>query len=330
MLTARSFSLALALGLFGCAATTTSSTSSDQAITPPVALETFTSDQNGFDTHSFFVDTGSEVVVFDAQFTEPLADKLIAQVRAKTSHPITHVVVTHPNPDKFQGAGAFRAIGAKVVASKRTADAIPGVYAYKKKYFTEVAKMFTPETYPPPPVIDQTFEGTTRLGSGNVTIELRELANPGVSSTQTVAWLPEAKAIVVGDLVHHRAHAWLEGGIVDGAPRPDLAGWKRALDELLAFPSEATVYGGRGDAAPVGTAVTEQKAYLDKLSTIVTEEVKKLDQPTKTLSGSEAGAVYTKIQDRAVAAYPDHQYPYLIGYGVYGLAQQTAKQIESK
>ena len=73
------------------------------------SLFTFTSDAAGFDTHSFWLDTGREVVVFDAQFTAARAEKLIAEIRSKTSHPIRFVVVTHPNPDKFNGAAAFQA-----------------------------------------------------------------------------------------------------------------------------------------------------------------------------------------------------------------------------
>ena len=40
---------------------------------PEASLQQFTSGAAGFHTNSFFIDTGSEVVVFDAQFTEDLA-----------------------------------------------------------------------------------------------------------------------------------------------------------------------------------------------------------------------------------------------------------------
>ena len=52
-------------------------------------------------------------------------------------------------------------------------------------------------------------------------------ADPGSlvrSSTAT------RRALVVGDLIHHGVHAWLEGGIVDGRPRPDLEAWKRTIE----------------------------------------------------------------------------------------------------
>lgn len=288
------------------------SSATSSMVTPDRAhgLETFTSDSTGFDTHSFWLDTGREVVVFDAQFTEGYASQLIAEIRAKTASPIRWVVITHPNPDKFNGASAFQKIGAKVVASESTARAIPGVHAYKKGYFVNVAHAFTEATYPAQAKIDVTFRGDLDLPlEGTTKVRLHELQHAGVSSTQTVAFVPQLDALVVGDLVHHGAHAWLEGGIVDGKPAPDLASWALALDELRAY-GGATVYGGRGTQATVDAAVTEQKAYLTRMNEIVTRYV---------AEHGAAGADYKAITALAKEAYPDHALPYLIEYGVYGL-----------
>src|SRR5215211_9364290 len=92
------------------------------------ALYTFDSGEAGFFTKTYFYDTGSEVVAFDAQFTPELAERAIASLREQTDNPLTYLVITHPNPDKFNGAPAFQDEGAKVVASEATADAIPRVH----------------------------------------------------------------------------------------------------------------------------------------------------------------------------------------------------------
>jgi glyoxylase-like metal-dependent hydrolase (beta-lactamase superfamily II) len=315
-----------ALLLSACAADAQqTSATAPSAITAPDAsasLETFTSDSNGFDTHSYWLDTGREVVVFDAQFTADYANQLIAQIKAKTTSPIRWVVVTHPNPDKFNGATAFQKIGAKVVASQHTADALPGVHAYKKYYFVNIAKSFTDATYPSQASIDVTFTGDYDLPlEGGVKVALHELAHSGVSSTQTVAFIPSENALVVGDVVHHNAHAWLEGGIIDGKPVPDLASWSQALDELRAYRG-ATVFGGRGEAAPVETAVADEQAYLAKMHDIVTAYVAEVGAAEVT--GPNANADYVKIADRAVSAFPDYQLRYMIEYGVYGLVNQVA------
>lgn len=293
--------------------------------TRPLSVGRFTSDSAGFDTHSFFVDTGKEVVVFDAQFTPELAKRAIAEIQSQTASPIKYVIVTHPNPDKFNGLRAFQDLGAQAIASAATAAAIPSVHAYKKYYFVNVAKLFSEQTYPQEARIDRTFTGeyVLPLTSGH-TIRLRELAHSGVTTTQTVAYVPAAKALFVGDLVHHRAHAWLEGGIVAGKAVPNLTAWKSALSELLSTPA-ATVYGGRGEPAAVAAAVSAQTQYLSDLEALARAYVAALGASAKTeLGGANAGMHYQKLAEQAAQKYPQHALPYLIEYGVYGLLNQLA------
>ncbi len=273
----------------------------------PATLQRVSSPAEGFDTHSWFYDFGDEVVVFDAQFTPALAESVIADIRRSTKSPITTLVVTHPNPDKFNGVSAFQAIGARVVASRATADALPGVHAYKRHFFVDVAGMFTAETYPAEARIDRIFSGELRLAGGRLV--LRELRHAGVSSTQTVAIIPEADAVVVGDLVHHGVHAWLEGGIVEGRARPDLAAWHAALDELTTL-GVGTVYGGRGEAAPVAAAVKAQQDYLTRAEALVRAEL---------AERGEAPFDPVALTARFSAAFPDRGLAYLVQYGAYGL-----------
>jgi glyoxylase-like metal-dependent hydrolase (beta-lactamase superfamily II) len=286
------------------------------------ALYTFDSGEAGFFTKTYFYDTGSEVVAFDAQFTPELAEAAIASLREETDNPITYLVITHPNPDKFNGAPAFQAEGAEVIASEATTEAIPGVHEYKKAGFVGMG-MYTEETYPELGTVDETFSGemTLDLGEGK-TVELSELSEPGVSSTQTVAFIPELNALIVGDLVHHNLHAWLEGGIVDGQATPTLDGWIADLQELesaFAAEPEPTVYGGRGEPAPLAEAVAAQIAYLETADQIVTEYVAGLGDRVSELSSEQAGEHYAAIQAALVEAFPDYAFPDMISFSVYGL-----------
>jgi len=320
-LTGLALALVAAATAAGCGGPASSAPHETTGNSAAPVLHTFTSSQAGFDTHSYWLDTGRAVVVFDAQFTEDLARALLADIDAHTKSPITHVIITHPNPDKFNGVGPLRARGAKVVTSAATAAAIPGVHAYKKYFFVTMAKMFTDASYPPEATVDITFTGDYQLpASVGADIRLHELTHPGVSSTQTVAWLPAQRALIVGDLVHHQAHAWLEGGIVDGKPRPDLAAWKRALAELAAFEG-ATVYGGRGVPAPIATAVAAETAYLTRAEAIISEYLASLADPRAATDPASptAGEHHAALQARFAAAFPDYQLPYMIGYGIYGL-----------
>lgn len=273
----------------------------------------FTSDSSGFNTNSQFYIGENGVIAFDAQFTAKLAEQAIAKLRSVTDKPILFVVITHPNPDKFNGASVFQAMGAKVVASQATALAMPGTHAYKKAFFIG-AKMFDEATYPALPNVDETFIGDTVLNAGpNDNVLLKELSSPGVSSTQTVAFIPSQKALVVGDLVHHGVHAWLEGGIVNGHATPTLKGWKIDLAEMQkAFPG-VTVYGGRGTPAPIDQAVREQTQYLSAAEQLTSEFI----QDAKK---SATSPDYAALQKKFETAFPNLGLSYLIQYGAYGLA----------
>lgn len=308
--------MTLATGLnfltLGCAQSAVSADRKLAQTTPEVYV--FESGAGGFNTKTFFYDNGEEVVAFDTQFTGALAQAAIHFLRTKTNHPITYAVVTHPNPDKFNGMSVFQKAGAKVIMSSKTASALQTVQEYKEAYFVKVAKMFPEGTYPKLGTPDQVFEGyqDLRLSSGEV-IELSELSSPGVSSNQTVAYIPMIRALMVGDLVHAKAHAWLEGGIVNGKPVPTLKAWVRDLleiDQRFAGQSGITLYGGRGQAGELHTLVREQIAYLNAANSLVANYAKNLNG---------ANPDYSVLTKQFEERFPEYQLSYLITYGAYGL-----------
>ncbi len=285
-------------------------------------IYSFESDGNGFNTKNFFYDNGQEVVVFDTQFTPEIAKKSLDFIRTKTQNPITYVVVTHPNPDKFNGISVFQDKGARVVASRATSESMRGVHEYKKHYFVNIAKMFSEETYPQFSQVDIVFNHSykLKLQNGEV-IALTELASPGVSSNQTVAFVPPLNALMVGDLVHHKAHAWLEGGIVESKPTPSIAGWISDLEELKRkfVATNPQVYGGRGEVANLDQAVKSQIEYLKTADDIVSRYIAKLKDKKSELQGDQSGQHYSKIQGEFEKAFPGYGLSYMIQYGVYGL-----------
>ena len=170
--------------------------------------------------------------------------------------------------------------------------------------------------------IKTTFKGkeVIKLKSGE-TINLIELPKPGISSTQTVVRIDKSGDLIVGDLAHTRHHTWLEGGIVDGKPTPDLAGWKADL-KVLPTLGKGKVYGGRGDFVPVKEAVAQEVAYLEKADQLVDGYLKALCPRVSELNDSEKkGAHFAAIQAEFVKAFPDYAFPDMVGYSVYGLVQ---------
>lgn len=291
-------------------------------------LNVFTSDAKGFDTHTFWYDDGKEVTVIDTQFVPQLAQQAVDHIRANSDSPITRVIITHPNPDKFNGLSALHNAGAISIASEATASAMPGVHKYKKHFFVNIAKKFTDESYPKFEPVKRSFSDklTIRLDSGE-TITLLELKNPGISSTQTVVRIDATGDLLVGDLIHHNAHAWLEGGIVNGKPAPDLALWRAALEELNSIDGVKTVYGGRGVSAPVKIAVKAQQHYLSGVETITEQYIDKLgSKKSELLDTSMSGKHHAKLKELIAAEFPEYQLPYMIKYGIYGLTSKIASR----
>lgn len=285
-------------------------------------LNVWTSDESGFLTHSIWYDDGQEVTVVDTQFTLGHAEAMVAEIQEKTDSPITRIIVTHPSPDKFNALSVFHEVGAQSIASDATIAAIPGVDAYKKYFWVEVAGAFTNETYPVVEPVQTGFSGTyvITLKSGE-TITLSELATPGIASTQTVVRFDATGDLAVGDLVHYQNHAWLEGGIVDGAVVPTLDGWKAGLRELEGL-SDGMVYGGRGAFGKVADVVPAQIAYLVAADRIVGAYVNGLADKAELTAPETSGAHYAAIQAQLVAAFPDYSFPDLVSYSVYGLVNQ--------
>src|SRR5689334_14613759 len=84
-------------------------------------LGVFTSDAKGFDTHTFYYDDGKEVTLIDTQFVPALTAAMVDQVKRKTASPITRVIVTHPNPDKFNGLPYLHKLGIESISSEAVA-----------------------------------------------------------------------------------------------------------------------------------------------------------------------------------------------------------------
>jgi glyoxylase-like metal-dependent hydrolase (beta-lactamase superfamily II) len=274
----------------------------------------FESDGNGFNTKTVFYDDGKEVVAFDAQFTESFAQQAIDFLKTKTSNPIKYLVITHPNPDKFNGIPAFKNAGAKVIMSKASATNMEAVHNYKKYYFVEMAKMFTNDTYPKLPSADITFDDRyeIKLANGGLVV-LNELKQSGIATNQTLAYIKSLSALVVGDLVHHKAHAWLEGPIVNGNATYNVTNWISVLKKIQKkYPSNVMVYGGRGETGKLSDVIPQQITYLQVAEKITREYL-------LSISNDKAKVDYAQLQKIFETSFTSYALGYMINYGAYGI-----------
>jgi len=274
----------------------------------------FESDANGFNTKTVFYDDGKEVVAFDAQFTETAAEQAISFLKTKTQNPIKYLVVTHPNPDKFNGIPAFKKIGAKVIMSKESLSNLETVHNYKKYYFVEMAKMFTNDSYPKLPTADITFEDNyeIKLANGGK-IKLTELHKSGISTNQTIAFIETTNALIVGDLVHHHVHAWLEGPINNGTAIYNNANWIGVLKVIQSiYSKDLIVYGGRGESEMLSIAVAQQIKYLENAEKIT-------KQYLSSIGNDKSKVDYAQLQKEFEKEFPNYSLGYMIAYGAYGI-----------
>jgi glyoxylase-like metal-dependent hydrolase (beta-lactamase superfamily II) len=274
----------------------------------------FESDANGFNTKTVFYDDGKEVVAFDAQFTEVAAEQAISFLKTKTQNPIKYLVVTHPNPDKFNGIPAFKKIGAKVIMSKESLSNLETVHNYKKYYFVEMAKMFTNDSYPKLPTADITFEDNYEIKLANSgKIKLTELHKSGISTNQTIAFIETTNALIVGDLVHHNVHAWLEGPINNGTAIYNNANWIGVLKVIQSiYSKDLIVYGGRGESEMLSIAVAQQIKYLENAENIT-------KQYLSSIGNDKSKVDYAQLQKEFEKEFPNYSLGYMIAYGAYGI-----------
>ena len=174
--------------------------------------------------------------------------------------------------------------------------------------------MFTSNNYPEPTLVDSTFIDEKVITLINKdTLILKELKMPGVSSTQTVVFAKKQNALFVGDLIHHKAHAWLEGGIVAGKAVPTIDGWISDLKEVeTLYPSNAKVYGGRGVTVALKTAVKDQIIYLKKSIQIIKDEIAKNNLTKKDLGTEKEKVFNIVLEKRFINEFPDYQISYMI------------------
>jgi hypothetical protein len=229
----------------------------------------FDSGPEYFNTKSYFYDNGEEVIAFDAQLSPELAKKSITFIQSKTKNPITWLVILQPGVFQFNGVSAFKDMGARVIASGKTVEAMPVEYESKKKFFLEGAGKsfdFTTSNWPSIPAMDSVFENSYRLELKNgQTIILKDLSKAGSSANHTVAYIAEEEALLVSDLAHYQAHAWFEGQTKNGRNTPTLQSWIDALNELNKIfkrDPDITVYASRGKLVSLPTAVYGQTRYL--------------------------------------------------------------------
>ncbi|MEH2618416.1 homogentisate 1,2-dioxygenase [Bradyrhizobium sp. AZCC 1620] len=217
------------------------------ASTTDLAEKKITFSEIGTDLYAFTAegDPNSAIIVgddgclvFDAQSTPAMANKVIERVRTVTDKPIKYVVLSHYHAVRVLGASAYKAQG--IVASAETHRLIGerGQQDWDSEYgrfprLFQDAQSIPGLTWP-----TLTFEGEMSIYLGKREVRLMQLG-AGHTSGDIVAWVPDAEVMFSGDLIEYHSACYCGDA--------HLREWPATLNEIRAFNPKA-IAPGRGDA----------------------------------------------------------------------------------
>ncbi|MBC7584009.1 MBL fold metallo-hydrolase [Tardiphaga sp. vice352] len=192
-------------------------------------------------------------IVFDAQATPALANKVIERVRTVTDKPIKYVVLSHYHAVRVLGASAFQAEAVVASTETRRLVAERGQQDWDSE-FGRFPRLFQgSESIPGLTWPTLTFEGEMSLFLGKREVRLMQLG-AGHTSGDIVAWVPDAEVMFSGDLIEYHSACYCGDAY--------LREWPATLNEILEFNPKA-IAPGRGDALK-GTATTREAIAMTR------------------------------------------------------------------
>jgi glyoxylase-like metal-dependent hydrolase (beta-lactamase superfamily II) len=226
------------------------------ASTGDMAEKKITFSEIGTDLYAFTAegDPNSAVIVgddgclvFDAQATPAMANKVIERVRAVTDKPIKYVVLSHYHAVRVLGAAAYKVEA--IVASEETRRLIAerGQQDWDSEYGRFPRLFQDAESIPGLTWPTLTFDGELTIHLGKREVRLMQLG-AGHTSGDIVAWVPDAEVMLSGDLIEYHSACYCGDA--------HLREWPATLNEILAFNPKA-IAPGRGDALKGAQTVRE-------------------------------------------------------------------------
>lgn len=199
------------------------------------------------------------VLVADTQATPVMAEDVIRRIREVTDKPIKYVLLTHYHAVRVLGASAYGAD--HVIASQDTYDLIVERGAADMKSEIErFPRLFrSVESVPGLTWPTLTFKGEMTLWLGKLEVKIMQLGR-GHTKGDTVAWLPQEKVLLSGDLVEYGATPYAGDAYFQD--------WPATLDAIAALEPEKLVP-GRGAALKTPREVADglagTRAFVSEL-----------------------------------------------------------------
>jgi glyoxylase-like metal-dependent hydrolase (beta-lactamase superfamily II) len=194
--------------------------------------------------------TNDGVILIDSK-NDQMHDDIVSKVRSLTDKPIKYVVLTHNHGDHSGGSAKMQQVGATVIISEED-----------RQNMQRVSQSGLPQI---------TYRERAQIFLSGKEVQLREFC--GHTQGDTVAYLPNARVVIVGDLVTTPDTI---PQIVNYGDRGNWTDMGKALDEIAKMDFDFLV-GGHG---PVLTK-QEFLKHRDKVAGI-RERLRELNRQGKT------------------------------------------------
>lgn len=216
----------------------------------PLTLRAHRSADYSGSVNSWLIESDAEVALVDAQLVMPEAERVVELIRS-TGKSLAWVWVTHGHPDHYAGLEAIAKAFPGVPLYGRPAT-VEGGPALLEKFQGPLQRFFPGEMTSG--AVALTPHGAPTLSLGGVDIEIVDLEG-GEHPTTTMLKIPALRAALIGDLVYHDVHPWLN--------ELDDAGVLRHIDMLATLADVDMFFPGHG--------VPFDKGYLPTYRTYVTD-----------------------------------------------------------
>src|SRR5260370_31451829 len=169
---------------------------------PAFSMKVFTSTDEQFWTNSTIIEGAHEVMLVDAQVTKTSADKVVQQIK-DTKKPLSIIYLTHEHADHFLGLEVFRDAypGARIIANSAVVDRINKVYQEKIDKWKKTLGSSAATSHVV--AISKYDAGFIEFEGSRIEI-LKKFQ--GDTDENTMAWLPEQRALIAGDTVFNDMH----------------------------------------------------------------------------------------------------------------------------
>ena len=181
------------------------------------------------------------------------ADRLVAQLRAVSDAPITHLIVSHAHADHYVAHDSFVDDDTQIIAHAEFPEVQEQLYElfpfqmprnrlYFPDHVPELPRMALGLAKKMYPVIepDVLVDGTYKFEVGGIEFEV--IATPGAEGPDSVSvWLPQQKVLFTGDLFGHMFPMWPNITTIRGERHRFMMPYVESLNKVLELEPEIIV-----------------------------------------------------------------------------------------